>query len=480
MPQRFTMEEVSRHNTCDDFWTVFDNNVYDLSGYTRKHPGGSLLMAAAGCDGTVLFHQYHLAPTAAIGKLLERRRIGSLDVPTSPVMGAFYQDLVKEADQALKGLPPRPTAARVLFFIDFAAVFLLTLVGVFGVSPASNVFLLFALCFSLEVFAVRLAGQCHAVGHLQVFGHKGAVLAELALLAFGGRTMPVYGFPTEKDKLRGWMHLPRAKAQYEHFRARGPYEHQALHHVSGADLTHDQCYGMASLGGMMRLSPRQAMRPIHHLQRWAWGRALTHAIFTLVLLTFYPIYKLGHIVTLMRRPSPDLRLVAATTIGVVFEAFIAYVVVVLPLLASPFLFVALMVARRLFNPYLTLFLAQHVWDSDVTEAQANTDWGRHNCETNVTLFGRDMVRFPFNWGQGGANPSTLTYHTEHTLFPGVCYLYLPRLAPVVARVAARHGVTYHAYSSHASFRRFIDENLRGHAAPSAPSPSQGSPYQGAA
>jgi uncharacterized membrane protein len=38
---QYTAEEVSRHNSATDCWTIVDGFVYDVTTFTRRHPGGS-------------------------------------------------------------------------------------------------------------------------------------------------------------------------------------------------------------------------------------------------------------------------------------------------------------------------------------------------------------------------------------------------------------------------------------------------------
>ena len=56
----YTTEEVSEHNTTDNCWIIINNEVYDITSFLDKHPGGSsILMTVAGEDATYFFEELH-------------------------------------------------------------------------------------------------------------------------------------------------------------------------------------------------------------------------------------------------------------------------------------------------------------------------------------------------------------------------------------------------------------------------------------
>jgi len=56
MATKFTWEEVRAHTEVGDCWLVIHGNVYDLSEYMIKHPGGRwIILAQAGKDATPAF-----------------------------------------------------------------------------------------------------------------------------------------------------------------------------------------------------------------------------------------------------------------------------------------------------------------------------------------------------------------------------------------------------------------------------------------
>ena len=58
----YTLDEVSEHNTEEDAWIVVNNNVYDITDFLMKHPGGeSVLLQVAGTDASEYFNELHQA-----------------------------------------------------------------------------------------------------------------------------------------------------------------------------------------------------------------------------------------------------------------------------------------------------------------------------------------------------------------------------------------------------------------------------------
>lgn len=55
--QTLTLTEVAKHTTVDDCWMVVNNQVYDLSSYTKagKHPGGETILKGCGQEATEMF-----------------------------------------------------------------------------------------------------------------------------------------------------------------------------------------------------------------------------------------------------------------------------------------------------------------------------------------------------------------------------------------------------------------------------------------
>jgi NAD(P)H-flavin reductase len=84
--KKWTRDEVAKHNTKEDFYTIVHNKVYDMTHYVDKHPGGyDLLFKNAGKDSTADFEaMYH---SLKARNLLEEYYVGDLEDPMSVTSG---------------------------------------------------------------------------------------------------------------------------------------------------------------------------------------------------------------------------------------------------------------------------------------------------------------------------------------------------------------------------------------------------------
>ena len=56
----FTLAEVARHASATDCWTTVNGNVYNLTPFVSRHPGGvGAISQICGVDGTAAFTDQH-------------------------------------------------------------------------------------------------------------------------------------------------------------------------------------------------------------------------------------------------------------------------------------------------------------------------------------------------------------------------------------------------------------------------------------
>ncbi len=104
-----TADEVKKHNSAGDCWSIIDGNVYDLTNWVESHPGGKeRITAICGKDGTSSFLGKHSNSNSAKSQL-NRFELGKLTVSAPaatpiPTMSATKQLSVflSEADALIK------------------------------------------------------------------------------------------------------------------------------------------------------------------------------------------------------------------------------------------------------------------------------------------------------------------------------------------------------------------------------------------
>ena len=115
-----TREQLAQHCTPEDCWIAIKGLVYDLSAYLPTHPGGDLMLQAAGMDGTHIFITTH--PQAVMTSLLESQSfserfcVGKLpqtEESDRKFCDPFHNELQQEVEAYFRrtGLPMRDLPA---------------------------------------------------------------------------------------------------------------------------------------------------------------------------------------------------------------------------------------------------------------------------------------------------------------------------------------------------------------------------------
>ena len=78
-PSSYTLAQVAKHASATSCWSVVNGNVYDLTRWINRHPGGaSRILGMCGKDATSAFEAQH-GGQGRPERELKSFRIGSLD-----------------------------------------------------------------------------------------------------------------------------------------------------------------------------------------------------------------------------------------------------------------------------------------------------------------------------------------------------------------------------------------------------------------
>lgn len=73
-----TMAEVKKHATAANCWAAIDGNVYNLTNWISKHPGGpGVIKTLCGTDGSQMFNQQHGGQGRPVAEL-KNYKVGAL------------------------------------------------------------------------------------------------------------------------------------------------------------------------------------------------------------------------------------------------------------------------------------------------------------------------------------------------------------------------------------------------------------------
>jgi cytochrome b involved in lipid metabolism len=76
--KKYKMSTVKKHNKKTDCWAVVGKNVYKLTAFIKKHPGGSKrIIAICGTNATTAFRNQH-GTTGKANTVLKKYKIGVL------------------------------------------------------------------------------------------------------------------------------------------------------------------------------------------------------------------------------------------------------------------------------------------------------------------------------------------------------------------------------------------------------------------
>jgi linoleoyl-CoA desaturase len=196
-------------------------------------------------------------------------------------------------------------------------------------------------------------------------------------------------------------------------------------------------------GGFLRNSPRDLWRPIHRLQHLYAPLAYSLAGIGLIFGRNFEVYFTG-------KSGPTFHYPPMTRNDkIVFWAsrlvnLLIYLVIPIAVFGVGGALVLFLIASIVTGHVIvTVLQMAHVMnDVDFPEPTGNplhieNEWAIHEVQTTSNFAPNNWV---VNWYVGGLN-----YQIEHHLFPHMCHLVYPKIAPIVKQTCEEFGLTYTSY-----------------------------------
>lgn len=433
-PPEFTADAVALHNQPTDCWMIIDQNVYDVTSWVPKHPGGAMIYVHAGHDCTQMFESYH---PLYVRKMLARFLVGRLASPRpqgegkspgslqplsfSPETG-FYATLKQRVEAYFKDRKVNPRihplmyAKTAFILLGYAATFYGAYLAPWGMLYATASALLLGI-FTGEI-GVSIQHDCNhgAFSASPLLGYiLGLSLDFVGASSFMWKQQHVVGHHVntnvthhdpdirvnDPDVRRVTVQQPRRWYHaYQHVYLMVLYGLLSIKSILVDDFS---AYGSGSIGPVKLAKMTQEEELIFwgaKMLYFAYALGLPYAFGNRSLLQFALLFALAQFVT-----------------GWML-AFMFQVAHVVPEAQFP-----------VSSP-----------DASTGRPSVALSWAAMQAATSTNFSPGNVL---WNHFSGG-----LSHQIEHHLFPGVCHVYYPDIHPIVESTCKEFGVPYHSYSSY--------------------------------
>lgn len=426
--EKYSLEEVSKHNTPNDCWLIIWGKVYDVSAWVPHHPGGNMIFVRAGKDSSQLFESYH---PLYVRKLLGRYYIGEVDEVANDSLQQstveyyesgtepFYLTLKErveayfEKNKVNPRVHPNMLPKSILVIAGYMLFFYITFFGLQS--------------FALSVLSALAMGYFAAQIGLSI-QHDANHGAYSNVNWFG------YLMSTSLDFLGASSFMWRQQHVVGHHSFTNVDNYDPDIRVKDPDLR--------------RVTSQQPIQKYHSFQHIYLGALYGLLALKGVLLDDFAAYISGSIGPVKIPKMTNLET------GVFFGGKILYTIYmfVLPSLFSHhsiFQRAVLYVTSQLVCGWTLAFLFQvahvvpkadfPVVDSSHGRPKVHQGWAAMQVRTTTNFSTNSMLWTHLSGG--------LNYQIEHHLFPSVCHLHYPSIHPIVKAVCEEFNVPYYSYPS---------------------------------
>jgi fatty acid desaturase/predicted heme/steroid binding protein len=438
--KQYTWEEVAQHNTESSAWVYIGNQVYDITPWLDRHPGGKeILLLTAGRDISDLFVTYHPFTDKA-AEVLQKFHIGEVSSTEFPQFApdtGFYRECRQAvgdyfAKNKLDYKDPKPGLMRLAVFFALAAVSYAILSQVGGYKAGWVVSLLAAVLFGV-CQALPLLHCMHDASHL-------AIGSTPSMWRFIGRLC------------MDWFAGASLYSWYN--------QHTIGHHVYTNIMGADPDLPVAENGDIRRITPFQKFVSYYRFQH-------------VYLMILYGVLGLKFRVqdvtdTILAATNGTIRVNEQSRYDLALQAvtktcwFVWRILIPLYYfnVSSGFFWATFFVAEFTTGYYLAFnFQVSHVSPAAVwpdIQQPISNEWAVNQLHTSID-YGHGSWLVALLCG-------ALNYQSIHHLFPSVSQYHYPAIAPIVRGIATKYGVRFNylsdftaAFMAHVQYLKHMGE-----------------------
>eukprot|EP00978_Attheya_sp_CCMP212_P012030 scaffold29816_cov49-Attheya_sp.AAC.1 len=462
-----TKEELRSHNGPRNAWCAVHGKVVDIAEFSKRHPGGDLILLAAGIDATVLFETYHPrgVPPALLNKLqVGVMKEGELDTSFYSWDSEFYTTMKK---RVVARLEERDLTRRGSYEIWIKALFILVgFWGSLGKMYTSETF------GEAAVWAIVMGAFASFVGTcIQHDGNHGAFSNSRALNKMSGWTLDMIGASAFT-----W--------EFQHMLGHHPYTNvmdmdEDARKQNGVDCPMNE-KDQESDPDVFSSFPAMRMHPSHKPE-WFHRYQHIYAPFLFAFMTLAKVFQQDVEIAVSKRLFHIDATCRYGSIWNVARFWAMKVLSAIYMIGLPCYFHGVLRGTALFfvghftcgEMLATMFIVNHVIEgiAFATKGGQGTDKDKEQRPTTVTgttpmtatlktKKNKDTPTVPLNdWAavqcQTSVNWSPgswfwnhvsggLSHQIEHHLFPSICHTNYVYLQDVVEQTCHEYGVPYQA------------------------------------
>ncbi|XP_053386747.1 acyl-CoA 6-desaturase-like [Mercenaria mercenaria] len=388
---RISWSEIEQHKTKDDRWIVIGGEVYDVTAWSNKHPGGSRLIGHyAGQDATEAVGAFHNNETQ-VKKYLKTMHVGTVEDNVELDIAKDFRKL-KEVSKEMGLYKPSYTFyAAILGHIVLLLVLAYWMLQWFG-----NTW--WSITVSLILFSTAQAQAAwtqHDYGHLSVF--KNSKIDHF----FHHLTMGVI----KGASAHWWNHMH--------------YQHHAKPNIidKDPDVRMDRLFVVGDVMPVEVAKSRKKSMPFNWQHRY---------FFALGPPLLFPVY----FQSMLFRHLYTRKLWMELTIAVSAMAYFFYLFI--PMLGVAGSIAYFFTVRCIESHWFTWVAQSNHLPMNIKNDEANP-WLKlqihATCNVEKSFFN--------DWFTGHLN-----FQIEHHLFPTMPRHNLYKIAPLVRSLCEKHGVPY--------------------------------------